>query len=293
MVMSLVEAGRRGTAPAAEEGPETDLVWPLSGDERRSGPVSDPFGPRINVSEERYDFHRGIDLPADEGTDIHAVADGEVRLAGMDDDYDNPVIQIAHRTAEGEAYYSNYLHIGDWRVEPGESVQQGDVIGRVGVPASGFPHLHFEIREGDVYRHNCVHPLAYLPYIDNGGAEIGRIEVTLSQAAGQTSFVARLPDDELDMRRVGVAVRAPDGTIEVADFDTVRSNGHHETPSSLDRPDFRDDLRLDPRVFHTADDWYRLGLEFRELAIEPEAAVMVFVEDVGGRQVRGFACPSE
>lgn len=292
-LMPLVEAGRRGADPADEAGREADLVWPLSGDEQRSGPLSDTFGPRIKVSEERYDFHRGIDLPADEGADIHAVADGEVRLAGMDEDYDNSVIQIEHRTPEGEPYYSNYLHVGDWRVEPGDSVHQGDVIGRVGVPGSGFPHVHFEIREGDVYRRNCVHPLSYLPYVDTGGGEIGRVAVTRSEGDGRTSFVVRLPDDELDMRRVGVAVRAPDGTVEVAEFDAVRSNGHYEAPSVLDSPDFRNDLRLDPRVFNTADDWYRLGVEFRELAIEPETAVMVFAEDVGGRQVREFACPSE
>jgi murein DD-endopeptidase MepM/ murein hydrolase activator NlpD len=293
MLAPLVEAGRRGTDPGDPRGAEVDLVWPLSGGERPVGPLSDTFGPRIKVSEERYDFHRGIDLPAEQGTEIHAVADGEVRLAGTDAAYDNPVLQLEHRSPNGEVYYSNYLHIADWSVEPGDTVQQGDVIGRVGVSASGFPHLHFELREGDVYRHNCVHPLSYLPYDDTGGGEIERLTVTRSEGDGRTSFRVRVPDDELDIRRYGVAVRSPDGSIEVSEFDAVRTNRRYEDSSTLDDPAFRDDLRLDPRAFHTDQAWYRLGVEFRELELGPEATVMVFAEDVGGRQVREFACPSD
>jgi hypothetical protein len=293
VLMPLVEAGRSDTDRAGDGAPQSDHVWPLSGDMRRSARLSDTFGPRIKVSEDRYDFHRGIDLAADEGTEIHAVADGEVRLAGMDDEYSDSIIQIEHRTPDGEVYYSNYLHLADWSVEAGESVQRGEVIGRVGVSASGFPHVHFEIREGDLYRRNCVHPLSYLPYEETGGAEIGRLAVTRSEEAARTSFVVRVPDDELDLRRVGVAVRSADGTIEVHEFDAVQTNGRSEDPSALDNPDFRDDLRLEPQAFHTDDEWYRLGVEFRELAVGPEADVMVFAEALGGRQVREFACRSE
>jgi murein DD-endopeptidase MepM/ murein hydrolase activator NlpD len=38
------------------------------------------FGPRINTN--RWDFHDGIDLPAEKGTKVYAMRDGTVRFAG-------------------------------------------------------------------------------------------------------------------------------------------------------------------------------------------------------------------
>ncbi|MFB6375282.1 MAG: M23 family metallopeptidase, partial [Bradymonadaceae bacterium] len=153
--------------------------------------------PRIKVSEDRYDFHRGLDLPAEENAAIYAVADGTARLAGEDEEYSDPVVQIAHQPDQGEVYYSNYLHISSWSVEAGQTVEQGDKIGEVGRSASGFPHLHFEIREGGFYRHHCAHPLSYLPYEQTDPPAIDRVRVDWGGETGRVAFSVQLPHTEL------------------------------------------------------------------------------------------------
>lgn len=62
------------------------------------GPISSTFGPRQLPSDTfRYDFHRGIDLPAEVGTPIFAV---EVIKAGVRPGFDDPVIEIRHFRVE-------------------------------------------------------------------------------------------------------------------------------------------------------------------------------------------------
>ena len=43
----------------------------------------------------RYDFHRGVDIPTDDGTPLHAIDDGVVKLAGYHRDYSDGVIQVS------------------------------------------------------------------------------------------------------------------------------------------------------------------------------------------------------
>jgi len=54
-------------------------------------PLRSVFGPRPLVSEnERYDFHRGLDIPTPIGTPVFAIADGVVRIAGDNPSYSDP-----------------------------------------------------------------------------------------------------------------------------------------------------------------------------------------------------------
>ena len=60
-------------------------------------PLASPFGPRPLASEnDRYDFHRGIDIATDEGTPVFAIADGVVKIAGDHSSYSDPLVQIRH-----------------------------------------------------------------------------------------------------------------------------------------------------------------------------------------------------
>jgi murein DD-endopeptidase MepM/ murein hydrolase activator NlpD len=86
--------------------------------------------------------HKGIDYAAPTGTRVRATADGVVKLAGRQNGYGNVVI------LEHQGKYSTlYGHLSRFAVRTGERVQQGEVIGYVGMTglATG-PHLHYEFR---------------------------------------------------------------------------------------------------------------------------------------------------
>ena len=116
IVLALLLFGL-AAAPSAAVVPQfdTSMAWPLCGHdtlpagstscpaERWGNPdYADPltsatFGPRPLISEDsRYDFHRGLDIPAPLGTPIFAVSDGIVRTAGIDSSYEDPVIIVRH-----------------------------------------------------------------------------------------------------------------------------------------------------------------------------------------------------
>ena len=108
------------------------------------------FGPRINTS--RWDFHDGIDLPAEKGTKVYAMRGGTVRFAGERgsgrirfspchpkvDDPNDGVMYLVH------------LHLDsiDGAVTPGANVVQGQEIGTVGDDKATYPHLHIEFLQG-------------------------------------------------------------------------------------------------------------------------------------------------
>ncbi|WP_455500395.1 peptidoglycan DD-metalloendopeptidase family protein [Gemmiger sp.] len=86
--------------------------------------------------------HPGVDLAADEGTDVLAMADGTVTEAGYDPEKGNYVI-LDH----GYRLESEYDCLQAGAVEAGATVTTGQVIGTVGsTGASTGPHLHFALR---------------------------------------------------------------------------------------------------------------------------------------------------
>lgn len=119
--------------------------------------------------------HKGIDVFAEPGTEVLAARDGEVlrvvdgrqgpsasqRRAGLFIDLQG-VDSLVYR----------FLHLGEARVQAGQRVAQGAVLGSVAAAfTSGLreaPHLHFEIRQGDYERArgdygSPIDPLRMLP----------------------------------------------------------------------------------------------------------------------------------
>jgi hypothetical protein len=82
------------------------------------------------------------------GKPIVAVAAGTVAEAGSFSGYGNTVL-LSHSTTDG-AYYSLYGHLQSCSVQKGQTVSQGQEIGKLGMSggANGIAHLHFVMRKG-------------------------------------------------------------------------------------------------------------------------------------------------
>ncbi|MGI9628691.1 MAG: aminotransferase class III-fold pyridoxal phosphate-dependent enzyme [Longimicrobiales bacterium] len=104
------------------------------------------------VSEART-IHMGLDLFLPEGTPVHAPLSGEV--VGVIDNAGNldygPTVLLRHQPSGAPTFYTLYGHLDEGTLEhlnPGDSVQGGDVIGWLGGrPVNGgwTPHLHVQI----------------------------------------------------------------------------------------------------------------------------------------------------
>ena len=140
---AAVEVLAEPEQPQAEDGEALSAAapafgMPLAGSLR----VSRGYGYEYNPNTEDYRFHRGCDLDAALGSEVRAVAAGEVAEAHMDDYWGGIVI---------------VEHTGGWTtvykcitpsVTRGDAVQAGDALGAVvNAPAEAVqdPHLHIEV----------------------------------------------------------------------------------------------------------------------------------------------------
>lgn len=115
--------------------------------------VTSTYGNRLHPILGYWRMHSGIDIGADYGTKIMASDGGRVVTSTSSYSY-GEYVMISH----GNGRYTLYAHMSQRKVNVGDVVQQGDLIGYVGT--SGYatgPHIHFEIIENDVR----VNPLDY------------------------------------------------------------------------------------------------------------------------------------
>ncbi|MEW6482770.1 MAG: M23 family metallopeptidase [bacterium] len=146
-VLSLFLSGCtifKWTIPKKEETKPSKIIfiWPVKGE------INSGFGKRNG------EFHQGIDIKANEGSEIRAAADGIVSYADFRPTYGNVII-ILHKNGFATVYAHNKKNL----VSASQRVKQGDVIALVGKTgnATGF-HLHFEIRN----KGKAENPLIYL-----------------------------------------------------------------------------------------------------------------------------------
>lgn len=114
-----------------------NFIWPLR------GKITSGFGNRKDPLYGQRQFHCGIDISANVGTEVHAAADGRVIFSGWKTGYGNVVI-VRH---DG-GYISVYAHnsknvaVADGMIKRGELIAYSGMTGAV----TGA-HLHFEIRK--------------------------------------------------------------------------------------------------------------------------------------------------
>jgi len=105
--------------------------------------ISDYFGARNDPFTGKRKMHHGMDFTGPEGADIFATGDGVVVEAGYSlYGYGNR-ITVDH----GYGYKTIYAHLQKIKVDIGQKVNRGDVIGLLGnTGRSTGAHLHYEVR---------------------------------------------------------------------------------------------------------------------------------------------------
>jgi murein DD-endopeptidase MepM/ murein hydrolase activator NlpD len=117
----------------------TGLAFPLS----VPSAISSLFGWRQHPITGDRRFHSGIDLAAAEGTPVLAAYSGKVEISDWVGGYGLTVV-LNHNSAQ----QTLYGHMSETFVSPGQWVERGTVIGRVGSTGNSTgPHLHFETRQ--------------------------------------------------------------------------------------------------------------------------------------------------
>lgn len=114
------------------------LRRPLSGDYS----LSSGFGPRLDPFTRGLALHTGLDMKAEFGESARATAAGRVTVADYNGGYGN-MVEVDH----GNGLATRYAHLSSYSVTPGQWIDAGAPVGRVGSTGrSTGSHLHYETR---------------------------------------------------------------------------------------------------------------------------------------------------
>jgi murein DD-endopeptidase MepM/ murein hydrolase activator NlpD len=116
------------------------------------------YGNRRSYNDSDYTyFHTGLDYCGQVGHSIYAAAAGQVVFAGFLTVRGNATV-IDH----GWGVYTAYMHQSELKVQAGDLVTAGQLIGLVGNTGRvEGPHLHFEVVVGDIQ----VDPMVWLEQV--------------------------------------------------------------------------------------------------------------------------------
>lgn len=118
------------------------------------GQTGASVGQKINPFYKTVTMHNGIDLLGAVGNEILAAADGVVEQVSRKGKKEGNMITVNH----GNGYITRYMLVGDILVRQGQKVEQGAIIGRVGLSGMSFaPHLHYEV----IYNGENMDPVNY------------------------------------------------------------------------------------------------------------------------------------
>jgi murein DD-endopeptidase MepM/ murein hydrolase activator NlpD len=126
----------------------------------RGGAFSWPVSGGGNYISQYFHYgHYGLDIAGDYGSSVRAAASGRVIFAGWKGNGGGYQVWVA----DGSGIYTTYNHMSAISVGSGQSVSEGQQIGRVGQSGNATgPHLHFEVWRGGVWDGGTrLNPLAY------------------------------------------------------------------------------------------------------------------------------------
>ncbi len=143
---------------AALASPDTPLRFHRAFILPLAGRVTHDFGAYRYLNGHPMARHSGEDIDVPQGTPVRAANDGVVRLAGSFY-YDGNMVILDH----GGGLLTEYLHMADIQVRPGQRVRRGEVIGHVGHTGRVTgPVLHY----GAVLHGAHVNPMLLTALLD-------------------------------------------------------------------------------------------------------------------------------
>ena len=141
-----------------------------------------PFGTN---NRGQYLWHHGIDIQNPLGAPILAVGDGTVVRAGPDDEipfgpkpnFFGQAVLIRHNQEWNELpVYTLYGHVSKVLASEGQPVNSGDVVAQVGQGGVALgPHLHLEVRVGDMNYGDVRNPDLWVKPDPGYGVVAGRV----------------------------------------------------------------------------------------------------------------------
>ena len=133
--------------------------------------ISSGYGKRKHPVTGKMKFHRGQDFAVNIGTPVYAPADGVVEVVRPSNKGSGNFLRLQHVYG----FSSSYSHLQKFKVQSGDFVQKGDLIGYSGNSGlSSGPHLHYEVRF-------VGRPLNPRPFVDWG---VDNFETLFSNVRG-------------------------------------------------------------------------------------------------------------
>jgi murein DD-endopeptidase MepM/ murein hydrolase activator NlpD len=133
---ALIKAALDQPWQAWTQAPALPLAQPIA------GRISGVFGKRRYFNKQPRKPHSGLDIAAPQGTPVPAPAAGRVVATG-DYFFNGKTVFLDH----GQGLLTMYCHLHAISVQPGQTMQAGDLLGQVGMSgrATG-PHLHWGVQ---------------------------------------------------------------------------------------------------------------------------------------------------
>lgn len=161
-----------------------------------------------------YEVHHGEEFVNPLGTEVVAVGDATVVVAGRDelplcgelgnelcgrkpDYYGNVIILRLDRPYKGRPLFAVYGHLSEVLVKVGQQVREGEVIGRVGQTGIAIgPHLHFEVRYGVNSYSETRNPILWMSPLPGTGALAGRLQDRFGNPIRNASIILYADNEE-------------------------------------------------------------------------------------------------
>jgi hypothetical protein len=147
--------------------------------------VSSYYGYRVHPTNGAKDYHTGVDIAVQTGTEILAGGAGTVLEAGNGGNYGLTLL-----IDYGKGITARYAHCSALRVGVGQAVKLGDVIALSGNTGNSTgPHLHIEVLKDGEY----LNPLYY---VDGTQGGTGPVYGTPGAPMGDGSYAALIAEAE-------------------------------------------------------------------------------------------------